>query len=99
MDRSKIILTVAGLLFWFTLYLPQPVWPLHIKEQGFSIGLVGLLLSLWSVALVVSRIPIGILADSLVGKRRYLMSVAFCTLSSVPYHMTLYQIGKQSFPI
>jgi|GEM_PF-2041811 len=81
MDRSKITLTVAGVLFFFTPYHPQPVWPLYIKQEGFGIGAVGLLLSLYPLALIISRIPIGVLADRLVGKRRLLISLGFALMA------------------
>lgn len=78
---SPILLTFSGILLFFSLYLTGSVWPLYLQEKQFDSAAIGLIMGLYGFTLIFSRIPIGLLADSSHGKRRWLIAAGFLAVS------------------
>jgi MFS family permease len=74
---SPWILTISGVLMFFSIYVTGPIWPLYLQANGLETGTLGLIMGLYGFALIFSRIPIGMLSDHSVGHRRILVSAGF----------------------
>lgn len=84
MNRGKLspwILTLSGVLMFFSLYVTGPIWPLYLQTQGLETGVLGLIMGLYGFALIFSRVPIGLLSDRCIGHRRILVSAGFITIA------------------
>ena len=67
--RGIIIVTVATLFLYLSLYLYVPFLPLRAAELGASNTMIGAVIAGFAVGQVVLRLPIGIGAD-LIGRRK-----------------------------
>lgn len=61
--RSVFFLTALELSLAVSMYLTQPIFPLHVKALGASTFEIGLLVTVASVVTLFARIPISILSD------------------------------------
>ncbi len=78
---SPWMLLVCAFLLFFVIYLTGAVWPPLISSRGLREGTLGLILGFYGLALFVARLPIGFLADLLVGRRRIVISGGFLCLA------------------
>jgi len=75
LPRSFYVISIGAFLFQLTNFMIQPVFTLYILDLGASIFQVGLILSLQSFLMIVSRVPLTLLAEK-IGKNR-MLSVTF----------------------
>ena len=80
-QSSPAILTLSGILLFFSLYITGSTWPLYLHKQGFDTGAIGLIMGVYGFTLIFSRIPIGMLADSSHGKRKILIAIGFVSIA------------------
>ncbi len=59
----------AYALFWMSLYVYVPVLPTYARDLGAPLGVVGLVVSVYGLAQIVLRIPLGLASDRL-GRRK-----------------------------
>lgn len=69
-DRLSIaLLCVVIFLFWAALYIYVPVLPVHAKDAGASMFMVGLIGGIYGFSQLIARIPLGVMSDQ-VGARK-----------------------------
>ncbi|UCH38198.1 MAG: MFS transporter, partial [Candidatus Bathyarchaeota archaeon] len=61
--QSVFFLTALELSLAMSMYITQPIFPLHVKALGASTFEIGLLVTVASVVTLFARIPISILSD------------------------------------
>ncbi|HEY51288.1 MAG TPA: MFS transporter [Dehalococcoidia bacterium] len=69
---SIVLFCIANFLFWASLYLYVPIFPVYIQSLGASLSIVGVVVSAYAIPQVLLRIPIGIWSDNL-GRRKPLV--------------------------
>ena len=68
--RNIAIVALATYFFWISLYLYVPVLPLHARELGASLQMIGLVISAYAIGQLVLRIPIGVGSD-IIGRKPF----------------------------
>ncbi len=58
-----IVVAIATYCFWTSLYFYVPILPLHARELGAGLGMVGLVIASYAIGQILLRIPIGIGSD------------------------------------
>ena len=84
-DRRKLwALQGTTVLFWASLYVYVPYLSPYLSSLGMSASLIGYISSAYGAAMLVARIPIGVIADRL-GKQKcfVLLGVLCAALSAV----------------
>jgi MFS family permease len=76
--RAAAVVAASTFLFWASLYLYVPVLPLHARELGASLSMVGAVIAAYAIGQVALRIPIGAASD-LLGRKPF--AVASLVLS------------------
>ena len=61
--KRILLIGIGSSLFWISLYLYSPILPIHAKNLGSSLEMVGLIVSSYAFGQIILRIPIGIYAD------------------------------------
>jgi MFS family permease len=81
---SILFFIMVNFLWWISLYLYIPIFPLYIKTTGANLEVVGTVLSAYAIPQVLLRIPIGIWSDRL-GRRKPLVAagVIFTSLGAL----------------
>ena len=74
--RDIVLVSVAILFFWMSLYFYVPFLPIRALELGASNTLVGVVISSYAIGQILLRIPVGIGSD-LIGRRRPFAIAAF----------------------
>ena len=82
-NRNIMVLMTTQTLFMFTAFLWWPYRSLYIKELGASIELLGLVLSIETVASIMFQYPGGVLTDKWGRKRMLVISGFFRFLSPI----------------
>jgi MFS family permease len=67
---------IAVLLYWIALYLYMPTLPMYVQSKSDNLALVGVVLSMYGLWQVITRLPLGIAADWL-GWRKPFLIVGF----------------------
>lgn len=75
LPRSFYVVSVASFLFSLTRNVIQPIFALYVLELGASLRQVGFILSVQSFLMIVTRIPLTLLADKI--GRYKMLAVAF----------------------
>jgi predicted MFS family arabinose efflux permease len=70
---SIILFLIANFLFWASLYLYVPIFPVYIQSLGASLSMVGVVVAAYAIPQVLLRIPIGIWSDNM-GRRKPLVA-------------------------
>jgi len=79
-DRTKIIiLFAASLLLWFSLFIYLPTLPLFLNRKTGSLAMVGMVLSMYGLAQLVFRMPVGLAAD-FTGRAKPLITGGFLAM-------------------
>ena len=68
--RYIVTVAVATYFFWSSLYLYVPVLPLHARELGASLEMVGFVVASYAIGQLLLRIPIGVGSD-IIGRRPF----------------------------
>lgn len=84
-NRNIMVLMTTQTLFMFTAFLWWPYRSLYIKELGASVELLGLVLSVETVANIVFQYPGGVLTDRWGRRRMLIISGVFRFISPVFY--------------
>lgn len=81
---SILFFIAANFLWWISLYLYIPVFPVYIQTTGANLNVVGAVLSAYAIPQVLLRIPIGIWSDRL-GRRKPLVvaGIIFTSLGAL----------------
>ena len=79
-NNRKILLLSVAFLYWLSLFFYIPILPVHVQERVGTLSQLGFVLSMYGFWQMVSRFPIGIVADRM-GWRKPL-TVAMLTLLS-----------------
>ena len=67
--RGPTLTAAATFFYWLSLYFYVPILPLHARELGASLTMVGAVVAAYAIAQVVLRLPLGIAVD-LYGRRK-----------------------------
>ncbi len=70
------LLFFVALLLWFSQFIYLPVLPLYLSEKVGNLASVGLILSMFGIAQLALRIPIGLLSDA-TGRKKGLLIIGF----------------------
>ncbi|MGA2547318.1 MAG: MFS transporter [Rectinemataceae bacterium] len=73
MNRSRIALLVASILYFVSLYAYVPSLPAYIAERSPNLASVGMVLSMYGLLSVVLRMPLGVLTDATGRYKPYLV--------------------------
>lgn len=84
-NRNIMVLMITQTLFMFTAFLWWPYRSLYIRDLGASIELIGLVLSIETVANIVFQYPGGILTDRWGRRRMLIIAGVFRFLSPIFY--------------
>ena len=68
--RYIFTVAVATYFFWSSLYLYVPVLPLHARELGASLEMIGYVVASYAIGQLLLRIPIGVGSD-IIGRRPF----------------------------
>jgi len=68
--RYIVTVGVATYFFWSSLYLYVPVLPLHARELGASLEMIGYVVASYAIGQLLLRIPIGVGSD-IIGRRPF----------------------------
>ncbi|MBH65139.1 MAG: hypothetical protein CL784_01295 [Chloroflexi bacterium] len=68
--RYIVTVAVATYFFWSSLYLYVPVLPLHARELGASLEMIGYVVASYAIGQLLLRIPIGVGSD-IIGRRPF----------------------------
>ena len=71
--RNIVIVATATYFFWISLYLYVPVLPLHARELGSSLQMVGFVIAAYAIGQIVLRVPIGVGSD-IIGRKPFAVS-------------------------
>lgn len=63
-------MALATYFFWISLYLYVPVLPLHARELGANLEMVGIVIAAYAIGQLLLRIPIGIGSD-IIGRKPF----------------------------
>ena len=71
-SQTRYIVTVAlaTYFFWISLYLYVPVLPLHARDLGANLEMVGIIIASYAIGQLLLRIPIGVGSD-IIGKKPF----------------------------
>jgi predicted MFS family arabinose efflux permease len=73
MNRNRIALFGASVLFFVALYAYVPSLPAYISERTSSLGEIGVVLSMYGLWMAALRIPLGIVTDATGRNKPYLV--------------------------
>jgi MFS family permease len=85
-NRNIMVLMTTQTLFMFTAFLWWPYRSLYIKELGATVELLGLVLSIETIANIVFQYPGGVLTDRW-GRRRMLVIAGFFRFLSPIFYL------------
>lgn len=74
---TKVLYSLASILFWGSLYLYVPTFPTYIQTKTTSLAIVGVVTAQYGLWQAIVRLPVGILADWL-GHHNVLIIIGFC---------------------
>ena len=80
-NTRRYILLFVAFLYWLSLFFYIPILPVHVQERVGSLSELGFVLSMYGFWQMVSRFPIGIIADRL-GWRKPLAVAMLVLLSA-----------------
>jgi DHA1 family multidrug resistance protein-like MFS transporter len=80
-NTRRYILLFVAFLYWLSLFFYIPILPVHVQERVSSLSELGFVLSMYGFWQMVSRFPIGIIADRL-GWRKPLAVAMLVLLSA-----------------
>ncbi len=71
-SNVRYIVTVAAAtyFFWISLYLYVPVLPLHARELGANLQMIGIVIAAYAIGQLLLRIPIGVGSD-IIGRKPF----------------------------
>lgn len=68
--RNIVIVGVATYFFWVSLFLYVPILPLHARELGANLEMVGIVIASYGIGQFIFRIPIGAGSD-IIGRKPF----------------------------
>ena len=83
--RSLLILFTAGLLFWSSLASLLPTLPLYVQDVGGTKQQIGFVMGAFAIGLLLSRPPLGKIADSRGRKQVLLLGAAVAAIAPMGY--------------
>lgn len=76
-SSTLIVFSIVVFLFWASLYVYVPILPVHAAAlEGGSLGLAGLVVSMYGLTQFILRIPLGVFSDRL-NARKSLIYLGF----------------------
>ena len=82
-------LRIATVLFWAALYVYVPYLTPYLDRLGMAASLVGYISGSYGAAMLIARIPIGIMADRLGRQKVFVLSgIALAAVSAVGMQLT-----------
>lgn len=85
LPRSFYVVSVASFLFSLTRNVTQPIFSLYVLDMGASLLQVGLILSIQSFLMIVTRIPLTVLAEKIGRNRMFAIAFVIQATASVLY--------------
>ena len=87
-SQFRYIITVAAAtyFFWISLYLYVPVLPLHARELGANLEMIGIIIASYAIGQILLRIPVGVGSD-IIGRKPFAVGAAL--LAALRPRMTL----------
>jgi MFS family permease len=76
--RAIVFFCLSTFLYWSSLYLFVPGLPVHAKNMGANLSMVGAVVASFAIAQMLLRIPLGVWADKL-GRQKPFMVAGFVT--------------------
>lgn len=87
--RAVWALRIATVLFWAALYVYVPYLTPYLDRLGMAASLVGYISGSYGAAMLIARIPIGIMADRLGRQKVFVLSgIALAAVSAVGMQLT-----------
>lgn len=68
--RNIVIVAMATYFFWVSLYLYVPVLPLHARQLGAGLQMIGFVIAAYAIGQIVLRIPVGVGSD-IIGRKPF----------------------------
>ncbi len=68
--RYIVTVALATYFFWISLYLYVPVLPLHARELGANLQMIGIVIAAYAIGQLLLRIPIGVGSD-IIGRKPF----------------------------
>lgn len=66
---TRVILLIVAFLYWLSLFSYIPILPVHVQQKVSNLSELGFVLSMYGFWQMVSRFPIGIIADRLAWRK------------------------------
>ncbi|MFH1015545.1 MAG: MFS transporter [Chloroflexota bacterium] len=93
--RSVVLFCTTNFLFWACLHLYVPILPVYAQHLGASLSIVGLIVASYSIPQLLLRIPIGVLFDASIYRKRLvaaeillaLTGAAGLAMATGPWHL------------
>ena len=82
-NNKILFMGIGSSLFWISLYLYSPVLPIHAKNLGSNLEMIGLIVSSYAFGQIILRIPIGIYADKFGRKPFVVFSLLLNTIGAI----------------
>lgn len=83
-SRSRAAFGVATFLFWTSIFVYVPVFPVYIESMGNSLGVVGVVLAAYAIPQLFLRIPVGLYYDGATkGKPIVMLSIVLSIGSAI----------------
>lgn len=68
--RYVATVALATYFFWISLYLYVPVLPLHARELGANLQMIGIVIAAYAIGQLLLRVPIGVGSD-IIGRKPF----------------------------
>ncbi len=72
---TRAILLIVAFLYWLSLFSYIPILPVHVQQKVSTLSELGFVLSMYGFWQMVSRFPIGIIADRLAWRKPLAVSM------------------------
>ena len=96
-NPRKALFVLTMFIFWYANYAFVPIFSTYCKASGASVAMIGVIASAYGLSQLISRVPFGILSDSLGKRKIFILTFGFGSIliaSSVmalfPYPMVLF---------